>query len=109
MCSLLKMIPKEGFELFLEEIHHKNKKDSPSGTALRLKNHLSPHLQEKLKVASFREGEELGTHRLILSGKDEKLIIEHQALSRRVFAFGAFQSLSWLLKKPPGLYFSKEI
>ena len=91
-------------EAVLKDIHHKNKKDSPSGTALRLKKLFPKPFKDKLKIVSVREGEEFGTHKVELKTPWETLILEHNALSREVFAEGALKALEWLIQKPPGLY-----
>ena len=88
----------------IEDIHHKNKKDKPSGTALRLKESLPPFLQKKAKIQSWRKGREFGTHRLFLTSDEEILILEHRALNRRLFAKGALQALLFILKKKKGYY-----
>ena len=91
-------------EIILKDIHHKNKKDSPSGTALKLKKLFPSSLKEKVKVLSVREGEEFGTHELELRTPSETLTLKHEALSREVFAEGALKALKWLAGKPPGFY-----
>ena len=91
-------------EMVLKDIHHKNKKDSPSGTALRLKELFPSSLKEKVKIISVREGEEFGTHKLQLKTPRETLTLKHQALSREVFAEGALKAIKWLMEKPPGFY-----
>ena len=60
-------------KITLKDIHHKGKKDSPSGTALRLKNQVPPYFSEKMKVLSIRKGEEFGTHQLELMSSEEIL------------------------------------
>ena len=90
--------------VLLKDIHHKGKKDSPSGTALRLESRFPPGLRALVKIQSLREGEAFGTHRIEIQAAGEKLIVEHQALSREVFAEGALTALSWLVKQPPGFY-----
>ena len=90
--------------VLLKDIHHKGKKDSPSGTALRLLNLFPPGLRKLVKIQSVREGETFGTHRIEIQAAGEKLILEHQALSREVFAEGALTALSWLAERPPGFY-----
>ena len=90
--------------VLLKDIHHKGKKDSPSGTALRLLDRFPPELRALVKIQSLREGEAFGTHRIEIQAASEKLVLEHQALSREVFAEGALTALSWLVKQPPGLY-----
>ena len=91
-------------ETVLKDIHHKHKKDSPSGTALRLQKLFPPVLKDKLKIVSIREGVHFGTHRVELKTPTETLTLEHQALSREVFAEGALRALKWLVKQPPGFY-----
>ena len=98
----------------LEDIHHKNKKDKPSGTAIRLKNSLPSFLQKRLKLISVRKGREFGTHRLTLKTKEEVLVLEHRALNRDLFAKGALQALLFCFKKEKrllragGFVFSKK-
>lgn len=96
--------PVEGLQWSLEDIHHKYKKDAPSGTALKLRAEFPPGVQKKLKVISHRRGREFGTHRLVFEGFEETIKIEHQALNRKLFARGALTALRWLIHRPPGLY-----
>ena len=101
----IKSFPPEGFgHLSLEDIHHKQKKDAPSGTALKLKAAFPPPLQKKLKVISHRRGREFGTHRLVLEGFEEVIQIQHRALNRKLFARVALTALRWLIGRLPGLY-----
>lgn len=97
------------FQIVLEDIHHKNKKDRPSGTALRLKAGLPSSLQRKVKVISERRGREFGTHRLILKGGNEEILLQHRAFNRKVFAEGALKALKQLKRRPPGLYSVEDI
>ena len=97
------------FQIVLEDIHHKNKKDRPSGTALRLKAGLPSSLKRKVKVISERRGREFGTHRLLLKGTNEEILLQHRAFNRRVFADGALKALKWLKSRPPGLYSVEDI
>lgn len=100
----IQKLSNQASDILLEDIHHKNKKDKPSGTALKLKKHLPAFAQKKLKIKSFRKGEEFGYHRFVFSGEEEQVILEHKALSRRLFAGGALKALNWLVKKPSGFY-----
>ena len=95
---------KEADKVLLKDIHHKNKKDKPSGTALKLKKNFSLTVQKKLKIQSFRVGDEFGTHQIIFQNPDETVSLEHKALSRNLFAGGALKALKFLMNKPPGLY-----
>ena len=100
----LQTVSLSDFQILLEDYHHKDKKDKPSGTALRLKNHLPQNLQKKLKIKSYRKGKEFGLHRVSLKSKEEILTIEHQALNREVFSKGALKALQFLIKKRKGFY-----
>ena len=91
-------------DILLEDIHHKNKKDKPSGTALKLQKHFPSFARKKLKIKSIRKGREFGTHRIYFRNSEEIVLLEHRALSRLLFAEGALRALKWLVKKPPGLY-----
>ena len=93
-----------GGKILLEDLHHKNKKDRPSGTALKLKKNMPNLLQKKLKIKSFRVGQVSGTHRIIFQNKEEVVLVEHKALSRHLFARGALKALKWLIKQDAGLY-----
>ena len=97
------------FQIFLEDYHHKDKKDKPSGTAIRLKNHLPQMLQKKIKIKSYRKGKEFGTHRVILKSKEEILTLEHKALHRDVFSKGALKAAQFLSKKRKGFYDVKDL
>ncbi len=90
--------------ILLEDIHHKNKKDKPSGTALKLQKNFPVSMGKRLKIKSVRKGKEFGTHRILFKSPEEVVLLEHKALSRHLFAGGALQALKWLVKKPPGFY-----
>ena len=91
-------------KILIEDIHHKNKKDKPSGTALRLKRSLPSFLKEKIKIKSLRRGKEFGTHRVLIKSSEELLVLEHKAFNRELFAKGALQALFFVLKKKKGFY-----
>lgn len=86
-----------GYRFQIDETHHTEKLDSPSGTALGLQQVLAStsHGASATIVAHRVEGA-IGTHRLEVSNGDERLVVEHQALSRRSFALGAVRSAEWL-------------
>ena len=93
-----------GYERHIFEIHHSQKKDSPSGTALHLAREIERETGEETNITSLRMGDVLGEHRLLLGGPGERLEIIHRADSRAVFAVGALRAASWLVKKQPGFY-----
>jgi len=102
---LLEMKALSGFDFFIEETHHKNKVDSPSGTAVDLHAHLEQTLKTSVpQPVAIRGGGVFGIHRVGALGGEETLVIEHSALNRRVFARGALQAANWLRQQPPGLY-----
>ncbi len=95
--------------ILLEDRHHKEKKDKPSGTALRLKEHFPPSLKKKVRIKSYRQGSDFGTHRIYLKTPEETLLLEHKALSRDVFSKGAIKALECIFKKSKGLYSTTDI
>jgi len=94
----------------IQETHHKEKKDSPSGTALDLKNEiLSIFPSAKISIDSLREGINPGEHTLSISLDNEIIELTHKAENRSIFAKGALKGAVWLLGKTPGLYSMKDI
>lgn len=93
------------YDFDLEEVHHSQKKDSPSGTAKLLVDDLERVLGKKLNsVHSIRGGGVAGVHKVWALGPEEVVTIEHTALNRRVFARGALEIAKWMLGRKPGLY-----
>lgn len=92
------------YERHILEIHHTEKKDSPSGTALRLSDAVREAVQEETPITSLRMGDVTGEHRITFGGPGERIEIIHHADSRAVFAVGALRAASWLLHKSPGFY-----
>lgn len=87
------------------EIHHKEKKDKPSGTAINLWEDLKELTQEELDPPiSVRRGFIFGEHQIRAFGPHEEIEITHRAYSRRPFAEGALDFSRLLLGRPPGLY-----
>lgn len=94
-----------GFDFQIEDIHHRHKKDAPSGTAILLQNTLQKQTPKPLPaIASFRGGGVFGVHRVYAFGEEETLTFEHTALNRAVFARGALQGALWLARQKAGLY-----
>ena len=104
LTKWLKDLFNEETQVLIEDIHHKNKKDRPSGTALKLEKSLPPFLRKNTKIKSIRKGAEFGLHRLSIKNKEETLILEHRAINRELFARGALQALLFLLEKKTGYY-----
>ena len=91
------------FETKIEDTHHIHKKDSPSGTALRMETLLRNNGIDAV-IHSERSGEELGVHAFILKNEYEQLSISHKVLSRDVYAQGCLELISELILLEKGLH-----
>ncbi|MCS6837921.1 MAG: 4-hydroxy-tetrahydrodipicolinate reductase [Bdellovibrionaceae bacterium] len=95
------------YDFDIEEIHHRAKRDAPSGTALMLRQELRRHLPEEKKLnmpISLRGGGVVGEHCIIALGDYEILRFSHHAFDRKAFALGALYAGQWLLKQTAGWY-----
>ena len=111
------------------EIHHKHKKDYPSGTALMLgkgiatgknkdfyklmgKKYLNKKtfpFSKKINFNSIRKGEIVGNHKVLFSSEKETITLNHEAFDRALYSEGAFTSAKWLMGKKPGLYSMRDV
>ncbi|HET9088416.1 MAG TPA: dihydrodipicolinate reductase C-terminal domain-containing protein [Acidobacteriaceae bacterium] len=99
MFQLAKLLGNQagGYTFQIDETHHTGKLDSPSGTALALQRVLaSTSFGSSATISAHRVEDAIGTHRLEVSTGDERIAVEHQALSRRSFAYGAVRAAEWL-------------
>ena len=85
-----------GYEFSIEETHHVTKVDSPSGTALTLAGVVQAATGRNVPIRAHREGDAAGLHVLDATGKADKLLLMHEAHSRRGFAEGAVRAAEWL-------------
>lgn len=93
------------FAVTLDEVHHVHKKDTPSGTALRLAEAVvSGRGGKRPEIRSQRRGEVVGEHTVSFAGPGERLELAHKAADRRVFAVGALRAAAWLADRPAGSY-----
>ena len=95
------------YETFIEEQHHSRKLDAPSGTALKLREIVTEHV-ETGDIAATRAGSIPGTHRLGFDGMADQILLEHTARSREGFAAGAILAAEWIVGKK-GFYEFPEI
>jgi 4-hydroxy-tetrahydrodipicolinate reductase len=111
------------------EIHHKHKKDHPSGTALMLgkgiaigkkkdfykligKKYLNKKTfpySKKINFNSIRKGEIIGNHKVLFSTGKETITLNHEAFDRALYSEGAFTAAKWLMNKKPGLYTMRDV
>ncbi len=106
VTEMLKVFSEQyDYDFQIEELHHRNKKDKPSGTAKSLQAELKKIVKKELpEPLSIRGGEIFGIHKIWAMRSTESICIEHSALNRSVFAEGALQAASWLLSQKPGFY-----
>jgi len=81
------------------ERHHVQKKDAPSGTAIALQTIVRDSSGSELEITSFREGDVVGMHELVLDSPSDTIYLCHDAKSRRGFAEGAVKAAQWLVGK----------
>jgi 4-hydroxy-tetrahydrodipicolinate reductase len=86
----------EDYEVFIEEQHHSRKKDSPSGTALKLKSIVAKNIKTDFSVSATRAGHIPGTHRLGFDGFADQVLLTHFARSREGFASGSILAAEWI-------------
>jgi len=111
------------------EVHHKYKKDYPSGTALMLgkgialgkkgdfyklvgKKYLNKKTfpySKKINFNSIRKGEIIGNHKVLFSSGKETITLDHEAFDRALYSEGAFTAAKWLMSKKPGLYSMRDV
>ncbi len=97
-----------GYSGHITEIHHIHKKDAPSGTAAAMQRVLEQAAGVSVDVTSERVGEVTGTHTLELDAAGDRIVLTHEAKSRRTFAEGAVLAAEWIVGKT-GFYDFKDI
>lgn len=102
----------------VHDLHHEQKLDAPSGTALMLAEEVTRYAENapvtdaeagEICFEVRREGNHPGTHRVEFRAEAETIIYSHVVSDRRVFARGALRAAEWLLKRPPGLYDMRDL
>jgi 4-hydroxy-tetrahydrodipicolinate reductase len=99
---------KHGYGGDILERHHIHKKDAPSGTAVTMRQIVEKASGKRLEIRSEREGEVFGFHQLTLSSAADRIVLTHDATSRRGFAEGAVLAAEWIRGKK-GFYEFKDI
>lgn len=112
---------KEGFDFEIVEMHHRMKKDAPSGTATKISEILSgvkgeshkiygrqgflgERKPEEIGIHAVRGGDVVGEHCVIFAGDGERLEITHKASSRRTFAVGVIKAIRFVMNQNSGLF-----
>jgi 4-hydroxy-tetrahydrodipicolinate reductase len=118
-----------GFDLEVVEMHHRLKRDAPSGTAKTLAEILAAvrkqqldkvarygragivgeRTAEEIGVHSVRGGDVVGDHTVIFAGVGERVELTHKASSRETFANGALRAAQWVVRQKPGLYDMQDV
>ncbi len=118
-----------GFDLEILEMHHRMKKDAPSGTAKTLAEILADVRKLQLEKAarhgrtgivgerttseigihSIRGGDVVGDHTVMFANAGERLELTHKASSRDTFANGALRAALWVVKQKPGIYDMQDV
>jgi 4-hydroxy-tetrahydrodipicolinate reductase len=92
------------------ERHHAHKKDAPSGTAITIQHVMreASGKNELLEITSFREGDVVGMHEVVLESPADRIYLCHDAKSRQGFADGAVRAAEWIAGKK-GFYDFKDV
>ena len=122
-------LPAERYDAEIVEMHHRQKVDAPSGTAVGLgravakgrgvdlaavmqsgrDGHTGPRKPGAIGFASLRGGQVVGEHTLLFAAGDEHIALTHRAFDRRAFAVGAVQAAAWVAGRAPGLYDMRDV
>jgi 4-hydroxy-tetrahydrodipicolinate reductase len=117
-------LPAESYDAEIVEMHHRQKVDAPSGTAIGMgravakgrgvnlqdviesgrDGHTSARKTGAIGFAALRGGQVVGEHSLIFAAASEHIVLTHRAFDRRTFATGAVRAALWAVSQPPGLY-----
>ena len=116
------ILAQNGFDIEIVEMHHNQKLDAPSGTALALADSVNESLnneyeyvydrssrrekrpEKEIGISAVRGGTITGTHDVIFAGRDEVITFQHMAYSKEIFAKGAVSAAGFLAGKTNGMY-----
>ena len=115
------------YDIEITEMHHKHKKDAPSGTALMLagaaadgrgaprdyiygrKGDIGERPVGEIAIHALRGGSVVGDHTVMFAGDLERVEITHKAQDRAAFAAGALKAVAWANGKAPGIYTMRDV
>lgn len=123
-------LPPAQYDAEIVEMHHRQKVDAPSGTAIAMgravaagrgttldaagtesgrDGHTGPRATGTIGFAALRGGQVVGEHTLLFAGATEHIALTHRSFDRRVYATGAVRAALWLQGRAPGLYDMKHV
>lgn len=117
-------LPADAYDAEIVEMHHRQKVDAPSGTAIGMgravakgrghgledhmesgrHGHTGPRKTGAIGFAALRGGQVVGEHSLIFAAAAEQIVLTHRSFDRRTYATGAVRAALWAVRRPPGLY-----
>jgi 4-hydroxy-tetrahydrodipicolinate reductase len=129
LLSIMARALGDEYDVEITEIHHRFKKDAPSGTAARMAEVVAEALgrdlakvavygrqglpgersPKEIGVLSLRSGDVVGEHTVSFGTLGERLELTHRAHSRDTFARGALRAVRWIVSRPPGLYSMQDV
>jgi 4-hydroxy-tetrahydrodipicolinate reductase len=132
LCGLVEQAARalgDEFDLEVVEVHHRAKRDAPSGTAIAIaeamargrgldfptarrfarEGDVGPRPTGEIGVVALRGGDVVGEHTAHFLGPNERIEVTHRAASRAVFARGAVKAAAWVVKQPPGVYSMRDV
>jgi 4-hydroxy-tetrahydrodipicolinate reductase len=127
--KLAAALPAASHDAEILEMHHRQKVDAPSGTALGIgraiaagrgvaladvmvsgrDGHTGARKDGEIGFAALRGGQIIGSHSAIFTAGTEQISLTHHAFDRRIFSQGAIRAALWLAGKPPGLYTMRDV
>jgi len=122
-------LPANVYDAEIVEMHHRQKLDAPSGTALGIgravaagrgvdlkevmvsgrDGHTGARKDGEIGFAALRGGQIVGRHTLTFTAGTEQIALTHEAFDRRVYAQGALRAAKWLCGRKPGLYSMRDV
>jgi 4-hydroxy-tetrahydrodipicolinate reductase len=102
------LMKNQNYKRKIHEIHHLQKLDAPSGTAIALKEQIDEILDKKTTITTGRINNTTGTHQITYSSEIDKIEIKHTANNRDGFAMGAIIAAEWIRDKE-GVYSMKDV
>lgn len=110
LAAASKMLDKS-WQISIDDTHHKNKKDAPSGTSKQFAKVINDNINHKTEIqfSSQRLEEVVGIHTVSIKNQFEEIIVGHIANDRSIYAEGAIVAARWVYNKQPGLYSMQDV